>query len=41
MDVDEAKPEAIPRKTHGNAADMARNDRRERLEYGMREILRL
>ena len=41
MDFDEAKPEAIPRKTHGNAADMARNDRREKLKYGMAEILRL
>ena len=41
MDFDEAKPEAIPRKAHGNAADMARNDRREKLKYGMAEILRL
>jgi hypothetical protein len=41
MDFDEARPEASPRKVHGNAADMARNDRREKLEYGMREILRL
>jgi hypothetical protein len=41
MDFDEAKPEAIPRKAHGNAADMARNDRREKLKYGMDEILRL
>jgi hypothetical protein len=41
MDFDEAKPRAIPRKAHGNAADIARNDRREMLEYGMREILRL
>lgn len=41
MDFDEANPEAIPRNAHGNAADMARNDRRERLKYGMAEILRL
>jgi hypothetical protein len=29
MDFDEAMPEASPRNTHGSAADMARNDRRE------------
>ncbi len=41
MDFDEGTPKAIPRKAHGNAADMARNDRREKLKYGMAEILRL
>lgn len=41
MDFDEATPEAIPRKAHGNAADMAINDRREKLKFGMDEILRL
>jgi hypothetical protein len=38
---DNAAAEAKPRSAQGTAADIARNDRRERLECGMAEILRL
>jgi len=32
---------ATPRNAQGNAADIARNPRREKLEYGMGHMLRL
>jgi hypothetical protein len=41
MDLKFCLAEASPRKAHGNAADKARNERLEKFEYDMREILRL
>lgn len=37
IDFDAARPEATPRKAQGNTADIARNERREKFEYGMAE----
>lgn len=40
MDLKLGIAEASPRKAQGNAGDNARKERREKLEYGMGEILR-